>query len=215
MKRLLIIGAGDCGREMLCWIKRLNSTEWKIGGFLDDNPNALYGYNCSHKIIGEICTYVPQENDLLVCSITSPRIRNKICTNLLSKGAQFITLIHPNAFILDDTKIGIGCVICPNVCISIGTSIEDFVYLNVSSVIGHDCIIGKGSVVNAGSCITGKVKMSEGVFVGTHATIIPGVQVGEYATIGAGSVVIKNVDSNVTVMGVPAKQIPQFNKVTI
>jgi acetyltransferase-like isoleucine patch superfamily enzyme len=47
--------------------------------------------------------------------------------------------------------------------------------------------------------------MSKGIFIGSSATIIPKIIIGEYVTVGAGSVVIKNIEKNITVVGNPAK----------
>ena len=51
--------------------------------------------------------------------------------------------------------------------------------------------------------------MSVGKFshIGIGATIIQGIKVGENCTIGAGSVVINDIDSNLKVVGVPAKRV--------
>ena len=52
---------------------------------------------------------------------------------------------------------------------------------------------------------TAKIKIGEGVWIGSHAVILPGVQIGEGAVIGAGAVVTKDVPSFSIAFGVPAK----------
>ena len=56
MKDLLIVGAGGLGRELLQWVKDVNSAEatWHIKGFLDDNPNRLDGIECDYEVVGSI-----------------------------------------------------------------------------------------------------------------------------------------------------------------
>jgi sugar O-acyltransferase (sialic acid O-acetyltransferase NeuD family) len=206
LKRLLIIGAGASGREILCWAKTLNSSEWKIGGFLDDNLDALKDYDYPFEIISEASSYTPKENDLFVCSITSPQRKLEICNKIQSEGGKFINLIHSSVLMLGNTKLGNGCIFPPYSFISTDSIIEDFVYFNIGAGIGHDCVIGKGSTLFGGCSVLGNVKVGEGA-------IISGIHIGDYATIGAGSVVIKNVEPNVTMMGVPAKQIPNFNDI--
>ena len=62
---------------------------------------------------------------------------------------------------------------------------------------------------------TGKVsgdrhpKVRKGVLIGANASIIGNIEIGEGAKVGAGSVVMKDVPSNVTVAGVPAKVVGQ------
>jgi putative colanic acid biosynthesis acetyltransferase WcaF len=57
----------------------------------------------------------------------------------------------------------------------------------------------------ANNLITSSITIGKHAFVGARAFILPGVQIGESAIIGACSVVTKNVSSNTTVKGNPAK----------
>ena len=45
----------------------------------------------------------------------------------------------------------------------------------------------------------------KGAYIGMNASILPGVTIGENAIIGAGAVVTKDIQSNYTALGVPAK----------
>ena len=51
--------------------------------------------------------------------------------------------------------------------------------------------------------------IGNGVIVGVGASILGNIYVGNNARIGAGSVVLKNLPSNCTAVGVPAKIILQ------
>ncbi len=55
--------------------------------------------------------------------------------------------------------------------------------------------------------IIGNVIIKKGAFIGMNSVILPGVIIGEGAIIAAGSVVSKDVPSNKTYGGVPAKEI--------
>jgi putative colanic acid biosynthesis acetyltransferase WcaF len=57
----------------------------------------------------------------------------------------------------------------------------------------------------ANNLITSSITIGKHAFVGARAFILPGVQIGKSAIIGACSVVTKNVSSNTTVKGNPAK----------
>ena len=48
MDKIYIVGAGGFGRELLQWIKDINSVKptWEIGGFLDNRLDALEGIEC-------------------------------------------------------------------------------------------------------------------------------------------------------------------------
>jgi len=49
------------------------------------------------------------------------------------------------------------------------------------------------------------IKIGNNVWIGSNATILPGVTIGDGAIIGAGAVVVKDVEENSIVAGVPAK----------
>lgn len=55
--------------------------------------------------------------------------------------------------------------------------------------------------------ICAPVVIQDYVFIGPRAIILPGVTIKRGAVVGAGAVVTKNVEENVIVGGVPAKQI--------
>jgi sugar O-acyltransferase (sialic acid O-acetyltransferase NeuD family) len=208
MNRLVIVGAGGFGREILAWIKEVQTLaqEYETICFIDDNPRALDRYNYQEQIISGIQDYRPQEGDALVMGIAAPTRRKlEIAESLLQKGVKFISLIHPSSIIGNNVRIGQGCVIGKNVVITCDILIGDFVSINILSVIGHDALIEDGCTLYPFVSVNGFAKLGKGVAVGSHGCILPGAVVEDFATVGAGTVVLKYVKSGCTVLGVPAK----------
>lgn len=214
MRNLIIVGAGGFGREVLKYAQDIQaiSKDWEIRGFLDDNPNALNGYNYNVSIIASIQDYMPQEGDCFVIGIESPQGKLTFAERLKQRGAQFVSLIHPTVEIGYNVSLGSGCVMCPHSAISCDVKIGDFVTFNAYATIGHDAIIGDGSTISSFGFISGCAKLGKGAYVGVHGCVLPGVRVGDFATVGAGSVVIKNVKPETTVIGVPARKIYDLGK---
>lgn len=81
------------------------------------------------------------------------------------------------------------------------------VVIGETAVIGDDCSILHGVTLGG----TGKVgsdrhpKIGNGVLIGAGATVLGNIPIGDCTRIAAGSMVIKPVDKNVTVAGVPAR----------
>lgn len=77
VKNLIIVGASGFGREVLQWVKHCNlvGAGWNIKGFIDDNLNALDGYECDYKIIGSIKSYEIQQDDFFVLAIALPKVK--------------------------------------------------------------------------------------------------------------------------------------------
>jgi sugar O-acyltransferase (sialic acid O-acetyltransferase NeuD family) len=213
MKRLLIIGAGGFGREVLSWCLQdaAYTKEWEVAGFLDSNPAALDKHTCEFGILGDPSTYSPSGDDLFVLAIGDPKTKLRLCKSLKERGASFTTLLHPTVVIGRDCRIGEGCVLCPGAVLTTNVSLGNFVIINVHSTVGHDSVIGDGSTLSAHNDVTGNVVLGEGVFLGTHACILPNTVVGDYAIVGAGSMVLKKVPAHSTVVGVPARQIAGFD----
>lgn len=209
MKRLLIVGAGGFGREVLCWAQHVEATQsdWRIGGFLDANPAALDGFDVPLGILGDPEDFGPAATDLFVCAIGDPAAKRRVVKGLLARGAQFFSLIHPSVIIGANCRVGIGCVLCPRVVLTTNVSLGRFVVLNLSATVGHDARIGDWSTLSDHVDITGKVSLGDAVFAGSHACVLPGLTVGDAAVIGAGSVVTRNARAASTMFGIPAKLI--------
>ena len=80
-------------------------------------------------------------------------------------------------------------------------------------VIGETAIVEKGVMLYHGVTLGGTGKdvgkrhptVREGALVSAHAQVIGPVEIGAKAKVGAGAVVVSDVPSDVTVVGVPAK----------
>ena len=210
MQRLLILGAGDLGRELFGWITgdQRHGRDFEVAGFLDDNLAALDSR--SHyptRVVGSISDYVPQPGDMLVMAISNPATKLKLAASLEGRGAEFFNYIHPTAVVSRFVTWGRGCTVCPQCVVSCDAQIGNFVTVNTMTSIGHDTQIGDGCTINAHCDLTGHVRVGTGVYFGSNACVVPSVQIGDFAKIGAGSTVIRRVQPHTTVMGATAKRI--------
>ncbi|CAC9976598.1 PglD-related sugar-binding protein [Flavobacterium panici] len=208
MKNLIIIGARGYGREV-CGLARQCSgynTEYTIKGFLDDKLDALDGFENYPAIISSVENYEIQDNDVFVCALGDLKWKKHYVEIILSKGGQFINLIHPTVVFTSNVKLGNGIIIFMYSNISNDCVLDDFVTIQGFVAIGHDSKIGKWCHINAYSFTGGYAVLEEEVCLNTRSTVLPNVIVRKGATVGAASLVIKNVKENTTVFGVPAKK---------
>ena len=82
---------------------------------------------------------------------------------------------------------------------------------NINSQIHHECQIGNFVTIAPSAIILGNVKINDCSYIGAGAVIKQNIKIGKNCTIGAGSVVVKDVPSNSTVAGVPAKNKLDFS----
>jgi serine O-acetyltransferase len=81
------------------------------------------------------------------------------------------------------------------------------VVIGETTEIGDDCLIYKG-VVLGGTTLEKKKRhptLGNRVIVGSNSTILGAIMIGDGARIGSGSVVVKDVPSGTTVVGVPGR----------
>lgn len=96
-----------------------------------------------------------------------------------------------------------------------GATISSGVFIDHGAglVIGETAIVEKGVMLYHGVTLGGTGKdvgkrhptVREGALVSAHAQVIGPVEIGAKAKVGAGAVVVSDVPSDVTVVGVPAK----------
>lgn len=85
------------------------------------------------------------------------------------------------------------------------TRIDDHVKIDDCVFLAHNVEVGEAAFVIAGAEISGSVVIGKRAWISPEATVIQKVRIGDDALVGIGAVVIKDVDANTVVAGVPAK----------
>ena len=208
MKNLFIVGAGGFGRELKAWISHdPNFAQGTVfAGFLDDNKNALDAF-AQFAPVSSLAEHRISEENLYLCGVAIPSLKEKLISALLKQGARFESFIHPTCVIGERVRLGQGSVICPHCVLSCDIVIGDFATLNIATSVGHDVQVGDWTTASAQVDLTGGVKVGRGVFLGSRASVIPLKTIGDYATLAAGAVVFTSVPSKTTYAGNPAREI--------
>lgn len=140
-----------------------------------------------------------------VLGVGDNKIRFKIAQRVKSNGGRLLSVIHPQASISKDLKIGSGSFISRNVAVNPLVEVGENVILNTSCSIDHECVIEDNVHIAPGVVLAGNVKVAEGAFVGANSVVKEGVRIGEGAIIGAGSVILRDVAAGKRVAGNPGK----------
>lgn len=209
MKKMIIIGAGGYGREMLQWVKDINANRpvWEIAGFLDDNLDALNGVDCDYSVIGRVVDWEPKEDEEFVLALGSPLIKEKVARMMKERGAVFPPVIHPTVTITSFSRYGEGLVMFPYSKLSVNSSVGDFVTI-LSSGVGHDVSVGDYSTISGMCSILRNVTIGRRVFIAAGVSVVQDVRVGDDAFLGLGSVILKDVPSGMKAYGNPARFVP-------
>jgi sugar O-acyltransferase (sialic acid O-acetyltransferase NeuD family) len=208
MKKLLIVGAGGFGRELYAWASQHPDCgrAWQLGGFLDDNPEALKPFG-SFAPVFPLAGHKPAADQLHLVGLGMPVLKEKLVAPLVSAGAEFLTFVHPSAIIGERVTLGRGVVVCPGAILSVDIDVGEFAMVNLNCTIGHDARIGRWTSLSAHCDITGGASVGQTCFFGSRASIIPGKTIGDRTVVATGAVVMTHVPSDVLVAGNPARVI--------
>jgi len=178
----------------------------KIQGIIDNKLKEDY---CEYPIIGTD-TDAPKllekfRTTPLILSPDLPTTRKKIADYYEGLGYSFVSVISPKAEVSKSVIIGKGVIIQTGVNVSANARLGNFVRLNTKSNIMHDCKIDNYTTVAPSAVVLGRVNIGKYCYVGANSTILPHINIGDGSIIGAGAVVVKDVEKNKTVKGMPAK----------
>ena len=209
MDTVYIVGAGGFGREVAHWLAQSPDcgAKWRLGGFLDDNAEALAGFASGLRVVGSIQAYRPAPGDWIVCAVSQPKVKRPVVESLAARGARFLTFVHPRATIGGNVSLGEGCIVCPGAVLTCDLVVGPHTTVNVNATVGHDARVGAYCLVSGHADITGFCVVGDGVFLGSHATMAPRAVIGDGATVAAGAAVFGKVPPGVTVAGNPAARI--------
>ncbi len=194
---MVLYGASGHGKVI---VDILEAIGIPIDFVVDDNPNLseLLGY----EVRRNLGTY----NEAII-AIGSCKIRKRVVSQLTVN--RYLTARHPTAIISPHATIAEGSVVMQGAIIQACTYIGKHCIINTGASIDHDCNLADFVHVAPHATVAGGVEIGEGSWIGAGAVIKQGVKIGSWCMIGAGAVVVKDVPDNITVVGVPAKDIKE------
>jgi sugar O-acyltransferase (sialic acid O-acetyltransferase NeuD family) len=209
MRKLIILGAGGFGREVLTWARQAvqHGTEWEVKGFLDDREPGALKQPLHAPLLGRIADYVPQAEDVFVCAMGTPAVKRACMDAIAARGGMFARLVHRTAIVGDEVELGEGVILCPYAIVSGYATIGRGVAVNMHATVDHDATVGDYTQINCHCDLTGGVTIGREVYFGSHVTTAPGVTVGDGAYLGIGTVVLRDVAAGQKVFGVPARRV--------
>jgi sugar O-acyltransferase (sialic acid O-acetyltransferase NeuD family) len=210
-KELVILGAGGLGREVLFQLIDINSKthSYNILGFVDNTPELKGRTINNFPVLGDnswLMDY-PDKINVVVC-IGNSRIRRRVVEEISqNEKVIFPNIIANNVKYSDTVKMGKGCIICFSSVLTVNISIGDFVIINLDCTVGHDASLGDFVTLYPSVNVSGSVSIGRCTEIGTGSNIIQHKTIGDNSIIGAGAVVVRDIPSDCTAVGVPAKPI--------
>jgi UDP-3-O-[3-hydroxymyristoyl] glucosamine N-acyltransferase len=124
----------------------------------------------------------------------------------LNDEGQYELIPHLGNVIIKN-NVEIGNNVCIDRAVLGSTLIGENVKIDNLVHIAHGVSIGKNSLIIANSMIAGSCQIGENVWVAPSSSVLQKLVLADNSLVGMGSVVVKNVEANSVVAGVPARKI--------
>ncbi len=188
MKNIVIIGAGDLGKEVVWLIEDINKLypKYLILGFLDDDRNKIGGEFYGYKVLGTIdqLESIALKTPLAaVIAIQDGGIRRRIVQEH-KEFREWESIVHPAAVIAGTSELGMGSVVFPQVTVSVDTKLGDFGLYYIHSIICNDCIIGDYVSVMSGASVSERAEIGDECFLAAGCTVYPHKKLGKRVEVG-------------------------------
>ena len=214
-EKIVIIGAGQHARVVLYNIEEQN--KYEVIGYLDSDDNRIGNIFEGKKILGNYQKENLKEfskkigTNKFFIGFGNMKYRKKVFDYFINNGWEAVNIIHPNAVVSKNARLGkgilieCGCLVTPNPVIG------DNVVVNTGSQVNHDNIIENNVYIASGVILSGGIKIGENTLLDDGVIVTLGCSVGKNSLIGAGAVVTKNIPDEVVAYGSPCKVIRENN----
>lgn len=134
-------------------------------------------------------------------------VRRQVSARCVDAGFDLVVSVAPTAQVGATASVGPGSVLLHRTVLGANARVGRGSIVNTGATVDHDCVVGDFVHLAPGVNLAGTVTVGDGAMIGIGASVIPGIRVGAGATVGAGAVVVRDVPDNVTVVGVPAREL--------
>lgn len=194
-----VIGAGGHAKVVISTLRAVGHT---VVGAFDDDPKKRGSTLLGVKVLGVTADLANTEYRAAVIAVGDNATRRNLAQRI--KVVEWITVVHPAAFVDPSVKLGRGTVVFAGSVIQPDSVVGDHVIVNTGSTVDHDCVVADFAHIAPGVHLAGETQLGTGALLGIGVVVKPGCRIGEWTIVGAGGVVVKDLPANITAFGVPA-----------
>lgn len=183
MKNIVIIGAGDLGKELVWLIEDINKKNptYLILGFLDDDKDKIGEMFYGYRVLGTIGQLESIAERTPLCATIAIRdgvVRHKIVEAHKSFN-EWETIVHPTAVIAGTSEVNRGSIVFPHVTVSVETKLGEFILLYINSTICNNCIIGDYVSMMSGATVAERAHVERESILEAGVTVGPNKKFGK------------------------------------
>ena len=205
MKNIVIIGAGDLGKEVVWMIEDINKrkTTYLIMGFLDDDVEKTGNIHYGYEVLGTL-DKLPELSEKMdisaVIAIQDGAIRKTI-VNHFSEFEAWETIIHPSVNIAATSCVGKGSILFANTIVSVDSILGKFNMCYLASTICNDCKFGDYVSVMSGGLVSEHVDMGEETYLASGVCVYPHTKIGKRVRASVGTTISKDCADDSVING--------------
>lgn len=201
-KRLILIGAGGFAKSV---IDSIDEKKYSIDGFID---NIKSGSHLGCKIYANnLDDLENKEEYCYFVTIGDNEKRTYWYKELVKRNLEIINVIDKTAILSENITFGRGIFIGKLAIINNDARIGENVIINTKALVEHGCRIGNNVNISTNTVLNGDVTIKNNCFIGSSSVINGQITINENSIVGSGTVVIRDVEKNIVVAGIPAKVI--------
>lgn len=206
MQKVVIIGAGGHAKVIVDILQQ--NEEYEVAGLVDNNPSSSF-WNIPVLGNDDDLEWIYQRLEIRYAFVAlgNGKIRERVTKKVINTGFQLINVISKYSIISDRARLGKGIVVMPGAIINADVQIADNCIINTNASIDHDGKIGGYTHIAPGCAVSGYVTIGKRCLLGTGSRVIDRIEIGDNTIVGAGAVVVKNIEGDCTVVGVPARMV--------
>lgn len=201
-KGIYVIGAGGHAKVV---ISTLRAAGHEVAEVLDDDSRRWGSQVLGSLIAGPVSRLHGLSSPQAIVAVGSNEARKELAGRLPK--VEWLTVVHPSAYVDPTVRLGPGTVVFAGAVIQPGAVIGAHCIINTAATVDHDCALADFVQVGPGAHLGGAVRLEEGVFAGIGCAINQCLSVGSWTIVGSGGVVVRNLESGVVAVGVPARPI--------
>lgn len=206
---IIFLGAGGLAHE--CWETLLLTEPAALATarcFADPPPSSPHWSDDNFSDVAPLAELrsIPSLFGFqVVIAIGDMAVRHTLANDVISRGGELLTVLHPSASIGRSCTLAEGSIVLPHSTLTANVHLGRCSVVNPGVSISHDSVVGSFCNIGPGARVCGRVNVDDFVDLGAGAVVLPDRRVEKGARVGAGSVVTENVKPGAVVKGVPAR----------